>query len=123
MLFDLGVFVLVVGATVLMLVAIAHQSIRKPHWPRSKFPAVVLRQGRGLMEIVLALGIGVLDERRACGWSCARTFQVMLGLSLLSYAVNLFIVATGRLGGRGADRWRLASRCPQQRIRCRRRSS
>jgi multicomponent K+:H+ antiporter subunit A len=30
LLFDLGVFVLVVGATVLMLVAIAHQSIRKP---------------------------------------------------------------------------------------------
>jgi multicomponent K+:H+ antiporter subunit A len=30
MLFDLGVFVLVVGATVLMLVALAHQSIRAP---------------------------------------------------------------------------------------------
>lgn len=30
MLFDLGVFVLVVGATVLMLVALAHQSIRTP---------------------------------------------------------------------------------------------
>ena len=28
--FDLGVFVLVVGATVLMLVAIAHQSLRRP---------------------------------------------------------------------------------------------
>jgi multicomponent K+:H+ antiporter subunit A len=30
LLFDLGVFVLVVGATALMLIAIAHQSIRKP---------------------------------------------------------------------------------------------
>ena len=30
LLFDLGVFVLVVGATMLMLVALAHQSIRKP---------------------------------------------------------------------------------------------
>lgn len=30
LLFDLGVFALVVGATVLMLIAIAHQSIRKP---------------------------------------------------------------------------------------------
>jgi multicomponent K+:H+ antiporter subunit A len=28
--FDLGVFVLVVGATVLMLIALAHQSIRTP---------------------------------------------------------------------------------------------
>ncbi|WP_116653578.1 monovalent cation/H+ antiporter subunit A [Pelagibacterium sediminicola] len=33
--FDLGVFVLVVGATVLMLVAIAHQSIRRPKVRRS----------------------------------------------------------------------------------------
>jgi multicomponent K+:H+ antiporter subunit A len=30
LLFDLGVFALVVGATVLMLIALAHQSIRKP---------------------------------------------------------------------------------------------
>lgn len=32
-LFDLGVFVLVIGATVLMLIAIAHQSIRRPYKP------------------------------------------------------------------------------------------
>jgi multicomponent K+:H+ antiporter subunit A len=30
MLFDLGVYMLVVGATVLMLVALAHQSLRSP---------------------------------------------------------------------------------------------
>jgi multicomponent K+:H+ antiporter subunit A len=30
LLFDLGVFVLVVGATVLILIALAHQSIRAP---------------------------------------------------------------------------------------------
>jgi multicomponent K+:H+ antiporter subunit A len=38
LLFDLGVFVLVVGATVLILVAIAHQSIRgaKPTWVRPR---------------------------------------------------------------------------------------
>jgi multicomponent K+:H+ antiporter subunit A len=30
LLFDLGVFALVVGATVLMLIALAHQSIRRP---------------------------------------------------------------------------------------------
>ena len=38
--FDLGVFVLVVGATVLMLIALAHQSIRTPrvveHPPQSE---------------------------------------------------------------------------------------
>lgn len=50
------------------------------------------------MEIVLALGIGTLA---ACGvWLILRprTFQVIVGLSLLSYAVNLFILAMGRLG-------------------------
>ena len=50
------------------------------------------------MEIVLALGIGTLA---GCGvWLILRprTFQVIIGLSLLSYAVNLFILAMGRLG-------------------------
>lgn len=49
------------------------------------------------MELILALAIGVL-----CGagiWLLLRprTFQVVLGLSLLSYAVNLFIFSMGRL--------------------------
>jgi multicomponent K+:H+ antiporter subunit C len=50
------------------------------------------------MEVVLALGIGVVT---ACGvWLILRprTFQVIVGLSLLSYAVNLFILSMGRLG-------------------------
>jgi multicomponent K+:H+ antiporter subunit A len=33
MLFDLGVFILVVGATTLILTAIAHQSLRRPKRP------------------------------------------------------------------------------------------
>jgi len=48
-------------------------------------------------EIVIAIAIGVLA---GCGtWLLLRprTFQVVIGLSLLSYAVNLFIVAMGRL--------------------------
>lgn len=48
-------------------------------------------------ELTVALAIGVLT---GCGvWLLLRprTFQVMIGLSLLSYAVNLFIVAMGRL--------------------------
>lgn len=39
LLFDLGVYSLVVGATVLMLIAIAHQSIRTPKLPRKKLAA------------------------------------------------------------------------------------
>lgn len=38
LLFDLGVFALVVGATVLMLIAIAHQSVRSHRAPRVREP-------------------------------------------------------------------------------------
>lgn len=50
------------------------------------------------MSLVLALAIGVLTS---CGvWLVLRprTFQVIMGLTLLSYAVNLFIFSTARLG-------------------------
>ena len=49
------------------------------------------------MELLFASAIGVLT---ACGIYLIlrqRTFPVILGLSLLSYAVNLFLFATGRL--------------------------
>jgi multicomponent K+:H+ antiporter subunit A len=38
--FDLGVFALVVGATVLMLIAIAHQSLRSHRAPAGRAPAI-----------------------------------------------------------------------------------
>lgn len=47
------------------------------------------------MEIVLSIAIGVMT---ACGvWLILRprTYQVIVGLSLLSYAVNLFIFGVG----------------------------
>jgi multicomponent K+:H+ antiporter subunit C len=49
------------------------------------------------MELIVALGIGVLT---ACGvWLILRprTFQVIMGLVLLTYGVNLFIFSMGRL--------------------------
>jgi len=49
------------------------------------------------MEIVLALGIGIFTASGVWLILRPRTFQVILGLSLLSYAVNLFIHAMGRL--------------------------
>ncbi len=48
------------------------------------------------MEIVLALGIGGLAGSGVWLLLRPRTFQVIIGLSLLSYAVNLFIIAMGR---------------------------
>jgi multicomponent K+:H+ antiporter subunit A len=38
LLFDIGVFAAVVGATVLMLIAIAHQSVRSHRAPRGREP-------------------------------------------------------------------------------------
>ena len=49
------------------------------------------------MEIVYALAIGVLSGSGVWLLLRPRTFQVLLGLSLLSYAVNLFIFGMGRL--------------------------
>lgn len=49
------------------------------------------------MEIVLAIAIGMLASSGVWLLLRPRTFQVIIGLSLLSYAVNLFIIAMGRL--------------------------
>jgi multicomponent K+:H+ antiporter subunit A len=47
LLFDLGVFALVVGATVLMLIAIAHQSLRSRRPPGGREPAASSKTGAG----------------------------------------------------------------------------
>jgi multicomponent Na+:H+ antiporter MnhC subunit len=49
------------------------------------------------MELVVALAIGVLTGSGVWLLLRSRTFQVVIGLSLLSYAVNLFIFSTGGL--------------------------
>jgi multicomponent K+:H+ antiporter subunit C len=49
------------------------------------------------MEVVVALGVGILAGSGVWLILRPRTFQVIVGLSLLSYAVNLFIIAMGRL--------------------------
>ena len=49
------------------------------------------------MEAMLALCIGVFTGSGIWLMLRPRTFQVIIGLSLLSYAINLFILAMGRL--------------------------
>lgn len=49
------------------------------------------------MEALVAVAIGVLTACAVYLMLRARTFPVLLGLTLLSYAVNLFLVASGRL--------------------------
>ena len=50
------------------------------------------------MEIVLAIAIGVLTGAGVWLLLRPRSYQVIMGLALLSYAVNLFIFAMGRQG-------------------------
>ena len=49
------------------------------------------------MEAVLAIAIGALSGSGIWLLLRPRTYQVIIGLSLLSYAVNLFILSMGRL--------------------------
>ena len=54
------------------------------------------------MEIIVALGIAVLAGSGVWLILRPRTFQVVVGLSLLSYAVNLFIFVMGWVRGGAA---------------------
>jgi multicomponent K+:H+ antiporter subunit C len=49
------------------------------------------------MEFVLSLAIGVMAGAGVWLLLRPRTFQVLIGLSLLSYAINLFIFSVGSL--------------------------
>lgn len=49
------------------------------------------------MEIVLSAAIGILSASGIWLLMRPRTFQVIVGLCLLSYAVNMFIFSMGRL--------------------------
>ena len=77
------------------------------------------------MELIVAIGIGVLAGSGVWLLLRPRTFQVIIGLSLLSYAVNLFIFSMGRLrvGAPPILDPAQASTCPATPIRCRRRWS
>ena len=49
------------------------------------------------MEFLVASAIGVMTAAGIYMVLRARTFPVVIGLSLLTYATNLFLFATGRL--------------------------
>ena len=72
------------------------------------------------MELILSLGIGVMTGSGVWLILRPRTYQVIIGLSLLSYAVNLFIFGVGGLKknappilGEGVDITTLADPVPQ----------
>jgi multicomponent K+:H+ antiporter subunit C len=49
------------------------------------------------MELLVAIGIGVMVAVGVYLLLRERTFSVVLGLTLISYAVNFFVFASGRL--------------------------
>jgi multicomponent K+:H+ antiporter subunit C len=49
------------------------------------------------IELLPAIGLGVLTAAGMWLLLRARVFDIIVGLTLLSYAVNLFIFVTGRL--------------------------
>jgi len=49
------------------------------------------------MEALIAIAVGLMTSCGVYLLLRARTFPVVLGLTLLSYAVNLFLFAMGRL--------------------------
>ncbi|TCS36535.1 multisubunit potassium/proton antiporter PhaC subunit [Paucimonas lemoignei] len=74
------------------------------------------------MEIIYAVAVGILAGSGVWLLLRPRTFQLIMGLSLLGYAVNLFIFGMGRLAvGKapiidsqlGADPARYADPVPQ----------
>jgi multicomponent K+:H+ antiporter subunit C len=75
------------------------------------------------MEAVISIAIGVMASAGVWLVLRPRTFQVLIGLTLLSYAVNLFIFSVGSLA---VDRepivsraWRPTSRTTPTRCRSR----
>jgi multicomponent K+:H+ antiporter subunit C len=75
-----------------------------------------------MSELVIACAIGVLVGSGVWLLLRPRTFQVAVGLSMISYAVNLFIFAMGRLrvgaapvieAGKAADPAAFADPLPQ----------
>ncbi|MDX6804964.1 Na+/H+ antiporter subunit C [Terrihabitans rhizophilus] len=54
------------------------------------------------MELLIALAIGTLTGSGVWLILRPRTYQVVVGLALLSYAVNLFIFSMGRLRSHAA---------------------
>lgn len=72
------------------------------------------------MELVLSLGIGIMTGSGVWLILRPRTYQVIIGLALLSYAVNLFIFGVGGVDvnapailGDGIDTATLADPVPQ----------
>lgn len=55
------------------------------------------------MELLVASAVGLMTAAGLYLLLRARLFPVVLGITLLTYAINLFLVATGRLASNQPD--------------------
>ncbi len=113
MAFDAGVFLVVVGTVLLSLATIASvesvgdeieasDETPRPVAKRSpgrRVPAAGARarEGGGVMEMLVAAGIGLMTAAGVYLMLRRRSLPVVVGLTFLSYGVNLFLFAMGRL--------------------------
>jgi monovalent cation:proton antiporter len=114
MLFDVGVFLTVVGAVMLALASLSRIARRAgeevatqpmdidPSAADSDAPpprAVPAPRPRRCadMEALVAISIGTITASGIYLMLRQRTFPVVLGMAMLSYAVNVFLFASGRL--------------------------
>lgn len=75
------------------------------------------------MEVIIAIAIGALGGSGIWLLLRPRTFQVIMGISLVSYAVNLFIFSMGKLSldqipilraSRASGSPTMPTRCPRR---------
>ncbi len=90
MLFDLGVYLTVVGAALLILSYLGKLSL---------MPEPVAQEERRSDGSPVRHHPRPAHRQRRLPAAAGEDFPVVLGLTLISYAVNLFLFAMGRLGG------------------------
>jgi multicomponent K+:H+ antiporter subunit C len=97
MAFDLGVYLVVVGATLQILIhlGLMHDASHGPG--ACPIPETLRAKGRSADGNADRRPDRHPDRLRRLSDAARRTFPVVLGLTFLSYAVNLFLFAMGRL--------------------------
>jgi multicomponent K+:H+ antiporter subunit C len=71
--------------------------IRITQWTLIRLAKTKIQRRRHKMELLVASAIGILTAAGLYLVLRLRTFPVIMGVSLLTYAVNVFLFASGRL--------------------------
>ena len=99
MAFDLGVFLTVVGVVMLTLANLARVGRKAEPPPAEAGPMDIVLRARGPLRWSCWSPAASAWPRRSAIYLVlrAQTFPLVLGLTFLSYAVNIYLFAMGRL--------------------------